>query len=80
MPLLQLPAAFAWPKAGSRQEYLRARIAAHDSGLQVQVYPNQSSGVMASVAWANALAVVYPGRPIAPGDVVDVLLLRDSLN
>ena len=76
-PTISLPAAFDWPKAGSRQEYLRARIVAGSANLQVEIFPNQSSGVLASVAWANALAVVYPNRPVRRGDIVDLLLLND---
>lgn len=79
-PQLKLPAAFDWPKAGSRQEYLRARVVAGAAGLQVEIFPNQSSGVLASVAWANALAVIYPNVPVLRGDQVDVLLLSDFLS
>jgi molybdopterin molybdotransferase len=76
-PSLKLPAAFDWPQAGSRQEYLRARVVADATGLQVEIFPNQSSGVLASVAWANALAVIYPRTPVQRGDLVDVMLLSD---
>lgn len=76
-PLLKLPAAFDWLKAGARQEYLRARIVAGAEGLHVEIFPNQSSGVLASVAWANALAIIYPNCPVQRGDRVDVLLLND---
>lgn len=76
-PVLKLPAAFDWPKAGSRQEYLRARVVSGESGLQVKIFPNQSSGVLTSVTWANALVVIYPNTPVQCDDVVDVLLIDD---
>src|SRR5690606_29157477 len=46
----RLPAAFDWPRPGKRQEYLRGRIGAGERGPEVSIYPNQSSGVLASVA------------------------------
>jgi molybdopterin molybdotransferase len=70
-----LPAAFEWPVAGKRQEYLRGRISAGERGPEVSIYPNQSSGVLASVAWANALVEVPAGRTIRSGEMVEVLLL-----
>jgi molybdopterin molybdotransferase len=75
----RLPAAFEWKRPGSRQEYLRARIVAGSTGLQVEIYPNQSSGVLMSVAWANALVVVAPQQTIVRGDSVNVLPLTALL-
>lgn len=71
---LQLPALFEWPRPGKRQEYLRARISSTPNGQGVEIYPNQSSGVLASVAWANALAVVQPAQAIKSGDLIEVIL------
>jgi molybdopterin molybdotransferase len=71
----QLPAAFKWARPGSRQEYLRARIVVRDGRQVVEVFSNQSSGVLTSVAWANALVVVSPGQTIEPGDDVTTLPL-----
>ncbi|WP_235015545.1 hypothetical protein [Oceanicoccus sp. KOV_DT_Chl] len=42
-----------------------------------QLYSNQSSGVLASVSWANALVVLPPQMTIAKGDVVQVIMLSD---
>lgn len=70
-----LPAAFDWPRPGNRQEYLRARIVHGDTGPAVEIYGNQSSGVLMSVAWANALAVIPPGTTVVRGDRVDVIPL-----
>ncbi|HET8711541.1 MAG TPA: gephyrin-like molybdotransferase Glp [Spongiibacteraceae bacterium] len=70
---LRLPALFDWPRPGTRREYLRARIVATNNGQAVEIYPNQSSGVLASVAWANALVVVAPEEPVVRGDSVTVM-------
>lgn len=68
-------AAFDWRGAGTRQEYLRAKV----QGNQVDLYPNQSSGVLASTSWANALVIVPPGIKIMAGDQVPVILLSELL-
>lgn len=75
-PLWQLPAAFEWLHPGGREEYLRARIINGANGLSVDIYPNQSSGVLASVAWADALAVVVPHRVIRRGEPVPIMVLN----
>lgn len=66
-------AGFDWTKAGTRQEYLRARV---EGGI-VRLYDNQSSGVLASASWANSLAVIPPATTVTEGDDVKVLLLSD---
>ena len=48
------------------------------AGLEAVPYPNQSSGVLSSVARSDALAVIPPGVAVAEGDTVLVILL-DSL-
>lgn len=71
---LQAPAAFDWTTPGSRREYLRARIQADNRGGQeVALYSNQSSGVLRSASWANALAVVPIGVTVRCGELVEVL-------
>ena len=72
---IQATAGFDWPKPGKRQEYLRARLETHGDGAVVNLHPNQSSGVLASVAWGNCLVVVPVGRSFKVGDVVSVVLL-----
>lgn len=68
---------FEWPKAGSRQEYLRARVMPSATGLQVDIHPQQSSGALTSVSWCNALAVIPIGVTLQRGDGVEVIFLRD---
>ncbi len=62
-------------RAGSRLEFLRARVSSAGRGLRAELHENQSSGVLSSVSWANALVVLPPGQTVARGDVVEVLLL-----
>ena len=68
---------FEWPKAGSRQEYLRARVMPSATGLQVDIHPQQSSGALTSVSWCNALAVIPIGVTLQHGDGVEIIFLRD---
>jgi molybdopterin molybdotransferase len=64
-------AAFDWPKAGSRREYVRARLSSDDNGIShATVYPNQSSGVLSSLSWADGLVCVYENQTIKQGDRV----------
>ena len=56
-----------------RQEYLRVRAKKVKGEWQLEAYPNQNSGVLSSVAWANALAVLPPDSNIKPGDKVSFM-------
>ena len=71
----QVPAAFAWSKPGKRREYLRARI---EQGRAV-LYPNQSSGVLRSAAWADGLVEVLENRTLVEGDSVRFLPFSELL-
>jgi len=79
-PLL-LPACadFDVKRPGGRQEYLRVRAEVRAGTLYASVHPNQSSGVLSSVSWANALAIIPPQTTVARGDRVQ-LLLMDQLS
>ncbi len=55
---------FDWPKAGSRREYLRARL---EAGRAV-LYPNQSSGVLLGASWADGLVEIPEGCTLQAGD------------
>lgn len=76
LPSITAAAAFDRPKPGSRREFLRARLVQGSHGPEVRLYPNQSSGVLSSVAWSNVLAVIPEGQVIASGGPVRVLLTR----
>lgn len=76
---LSARATFERPRSGSRLEFLRARVSVQNGEMLAELYPNQSSGVLSSVSWANALVVIPPGDTVAQGDPVEALLL-DQLN
>jgi molybdopterin molybdotransferase len=71
-----LPAHFDLPRPDRRREFLRARI---DAQGGVELYPNQSSGVLTSVAWADGLVDNPSARAIARGDSVRFLGLAQLL-
>ncbi|MBC3382454.1 gephyrin-like molybdotransferase Glp [Pseudomonas sp. SWRI179] len=71
----KVPAGFAWPKAGSRREYLRGRM---ENGRAV-IYRNQSSGVLRSAAWAEGLVEVLEGQTLVEGDEVGFIPLSEVL-
>ena len=61
------PAGFDHPAAPARQ-YLRVRVTDSAQAAVAALYPNQSSGVLSSLAWANGLAEVEKDRPVRRGD------------
>ncbi len=69
---LPVRADFDWPRPDRRREFLRARINA-DGGLDL--FPNQSSGVLTSAVWADGLIDNPPGQAIARGEMVRFLPL-----
>ena len=65
---------FAWPRLAKRREFQRARLELdEDSRPRVSFYPNRSSAVLSSVAWANGLAVIPEGRPLKAGDPIEFI-------
>jgi molybdopterin molybdotransferase len=66
-PAIMMRADFDWPKADRRNEFLRVRINAQ-GGLDL--FPNQSSGVLTSASWADGLVDNPPLQAIKPGDMV----------
>lgn len=73
---IQLPAHFDWPRPDKRREFLRVRRNAH-GGLEL--FANQSSGVLTSTVWADGLVDVPAGHTIARGDAVRFLPLAELL-
>ena len=76
LPSQPLRADFDWPRADRRQEFLRVRRNAH-GGLDL--FPNQSSGVLTSVVWGDGFVDNPPGRTIARGATVRFISLGDLL-
>jgi molybdopterin molybdotransferase len=71
---VQLPAHFDWPRPDKRREFLRARRN-EQGGLDL--FPNQSSGVLTSTVWADGLIDNPGGQAIARGDMVRFLPLAE---
>ena len=58
---------FDWLKADRRNEFLRVKINAQ-GGLDL--FPNQSSGVLTSASWGDGLVDCPPGQAFHAGDMV----------
>ena len=67
---LQLTANFDWPKPDRRREYLRARTNAAGT---LDLFPNQSSGVLTSAVWGDGLIDNPAGQAILRGDTLRFL-------
>jgi molybdopterin molybdotransferase len=67
---IALPAHFNWPKADKRREFLRVKRNAK-GGLEL--FGNQSSGVLTSAVWGDGLVDNPPGQTIAHGDTVQFI-------
>ncbi|MFZ5511201.1 MAG: gephyrin-like molybdotransferase Glp [Pseudomonadota bacterium] len=71
-----LRADFDWPKPDVRREFLRVRLNAEGA---LELFPNQSSGVLTSAVWADGLVDNPPGRAIRRGDMVRFLPFSELL-
>jgi molybdopterin molybdotransferase len=58
---------FDWLKADRRNEFLRVKL---NSQGGLDLYPNQSSGVLTSASWGDGLVDCPPNQPIKVGDLV----------
>jgi molybdopterin molybdotransferase len=77
MPVVtDLPAHFEWPRADQRREFLRVR---RNAAGGLDLFPNQSSGVLTSLVWGDGLVDNPPGRTIARDDPVRFLAFSDML-
>ena len=72
----KLRADFDWKKPDRRREFLRVRINAA-GGLEL--FPNQSSGVLTSAVWGDGLVDNPAGQAIAAGDSVDFIPMNELL-
>ncbi len=73
---MTVPAAFDWPRADKRREFLRVR---RNAAGAVELFANQSSGVLTSAVWADGLVDNPAGATIARGDPVRFLSLAELL-
>ncbi len=58
---------FDWLKADRRNEFLRVKL---NSKGGLDLFPNQSSGVLTSASWGDGLVDCPPNQPIKSGDLV----------
>ena len=78
-PVLSLPLARAVVRRPGRLEFMRARVDAHEGRARVNPLPNQASGAVTSMAWANALAMIpAEATELLPSSEVDVLRFADA--
>ena len=72
-----LPAHFSWPKADKRREFLRVR---RNAAGGLDLFPNQSSGVLTSAVWGDGLVDNPSGKTITHGDAVQYIAFSDLLS
>jgi molybdopterin molybdotransferase len=68
---------FDWPRPDRRREFLRAR---RNAAGGLELFPNQSSGVLTSAVWGDGLVDNPAGRAIRFGDSVDYLPFAELLS
>ena len=76
LPAQTLRADFAWPRADRRQEFLRVR---RNGAGGLDLFPNQSSGVLSSAVWGDGFVDNPPSCTIAPGDAVRFVAFNELL-
>ena len=74
---IAVKADFTWAKADKRREFLRVKRNAI-GGLDL--FPNQSSGVLTSAVWGDGLVDNPPGQTIAIGDMVQFVSFAELLS
>lgn len=74
---LPMTAGFDWPKPDRRREFLRVRLGGDG---RLELFGNQSSGVLTSVVWADGLVDNPPGQVVRAGDRVRYLPLSTLVN
>ena len=67
---------FAWSRPGTRREFLRAQ---RTSNGKLALFPNQSSGVLTSCAWADGLVDLEIGTTVKKGDWVRFIPFSELL-
>jgi molybdopterin molybdotransferase len=67
---------FTWARGDKRREFLRAR---RNAAGGLDLFPNQSAGVLTSAVWGDGLIDNPPGQTIAYGDVVRFIPFSELL-
>jgi molybdopterin molybdotransferase len=73
---IMLPAHFTLPRADKRREFLRVR---RNAAGGLDLFANQSSGVLTSAVWGDGLVDNPAGQTIAHGDVVPFIPFSELL-
>ncbi|MBT2335077.1 molybdopterin molybdotransferase MoeA [Variovorax paradoxus] len=73
---VQMRADFDWPRADRRREFLRAR---RNAAGGLDLFANQSSGVLTSMVWGDGVVDNPPGQTIRAGDAVNFISLASLL-
>jgi len=74
---MSLRADFDWPRPDKRREFLRVRRNDKDG---LDLFPNQSSGVLTSAVWADGVVDNPPEQAIRQGDAVRYLAFSELLS
>lgn len=74
---IALPAHFDWAKADKRREFLRVR---RNAAGGLELFANQSSGVLTSAVWGDGLVDNPAGQTIARGDTVRFIPFSELLS
>lgn len=74
---IALRADFDWPQPDPRREFLRVRL---NTAGGLDLFPNQSSGVLTSAVWADGLVDNPSAKSIKCGDMVTYLPLSELLS
>ena len=72
-----MQANFEWPKADKRREFLRAR---QNPAGGLDLFPNQSSGVLTSAVWGDGLVDMPAGQTVTRGGVVQFIPMASLLS
>ncbi|WP_333842560.1 molybdopterin molybdotransferase MoeA [Limnohabitans sp.] len=72
----QMTAHFDWPRADKRREFLRVK---RNAAGGLDVFPNQSSGVLTSAVWGDGVVDNPSGQTIARGDSVRFISFEEWL-
>lgn len=77
-PRLRARALAPIPNPGSRRGYLRVQLeTAADGTLGARLTGEQGSAILRSMVAAGGLAVIQPDSTVAPGEPVEVIVLRE---
>ena len=71
-----MPEHFDWLRADKRREFLRVR---RNAAGGLDLFPNQSSGVLTSAVWGDGMVDNPAGRTIAKGDTVQFISFAELM-